>query len=112
MIRLSKEELHAFFPGLVMEIQKHHNMEDIAEELFIRNCPTRGLSHTRNYFLEILNDGIYLQYVMEHIIVEPRLYLVARSLREVILYEGKKEWDVARVVDQSNAKAKQNFELN
>ena len=112
MIILTRQEVHTHFPFLVMAIQNHHNMKDIAEELFVKNKPSRGLSHTRNYFLEILDEGIYLQYVMQHIVVEPRLYLIARTLQEVVLYSCKDEWEAARVVDQSNAKIKQNFELN
>ena len=112
MIKLTKEELDAFFPQLVNQIQSHHNMKDIAEDLFIKNTPTRGLCIRSNYFAAIGHDDIYLQYVMDHVIIEPRFYLVARTLIEVTLYTCKEEFELARTIDKANGKTKQNFELN
>lgn len=111
MIKLNREELHTFFPGLVKKIQEHHDMEDIGNELFVKRKAERGLCQIRNYFLEI-DDDLFLQYVMEHIVIEPQLFLVARTLREVILYDGKKEFQLARLVDEASAKIKQKPELN
>jgi len=111
MIKLTKQELNAFFPSLVIQIQKHHNQQDVAEELFVKNTPTRGLCLRHNYFVNIGQGDIYLQYVMDHVIVEPRLYLIARTLHEVILYSGKEEFELARILDKAQTE-KQNFELN
>jgi len=111
MIKLSKEELNLFFPQLVIQIQSHHNMLDVAEDLFVKNKPTRGLCLRSNYFAAIGHDDIYLQYVMDHVIIEPRFYLVARTLIEVTLYSSKEEFELARTVDKANG-MKQNFELN
>jgi hypothetical protein len=44
-----------------------------------------------------MDDDIYLQYVMEHTIVEPDLYLIARTLREVVLYDNYQEYECDRV---------------
>jgi len=111
MIKLTKQELNLFFPSLVIEIQNHHNMENIAEELFVKNTPTRGLCQRCNYFVNIGKGDIYLQYTMDHVIVEPRLYLIARTLHEVILYNSKEEFELARILDKAQTE-KQNFELN
>jgi hypothetical protein len=112
MIKLTNLELHAFFPGLVNKIQDNHNVQPIAEELFVKRKPVRGLCQIRNYFLEI-EDDIFLQYTMEHVVVEPSLFLIARTLREVILYSDKDEFELARIADiATNGDTKQNFELN
>ena len=111
MIKLTPDELYTFFPMLVFKIQQNHNMKPIAKELFVHNKPVVGLSHTRNYFLEI-NDDIYLQYTMQHVIVEPQLHIVARTLLEVILYADQQEFELARIADQAEVRIKQNSQLN
>ena len=110
MIKLNREELKNFFPYLADKIQEHHNMEDVASELFIKRTPRRGLSQLRNYFLEI-DDDVFLQYYMEHTIVAPEIFLIARTLVEVILYDSKREFELARIADRASV-TNQKYNLN
>jgi len=97
MITIDRHDLKKFFPHLITQIQEHHNMDaGVGHELFVKNKAVKGLCHTRGYFV-IIEDDIYLQYVMEHTVVEPDLCLIARTLRLVVLYDNYTEYECDRV---------------
>src|SRR5688572_28984754 len=103
MLTINREELKAEFPKLIELIQKHHVMEDkIERELFINNKPVKGLCHTRGYFMVM--DEYFIQYEMDHIIVDPNINLIGRSLREVIVYEDYQEYESARLKAMTGTK--------
>lgn len=49
-------------------------------------------------------DEFFIQYEMDHIIVDPNLSLIGRSLREVIFYDDFQEYEVARIKTMSKGK--------
>jgi hypothetical protein len=111
MITFKREELKKEFPKLIALIQKNHVMEpNIERELFINNKPVKGLCHTRGYF--VIMDKFFIQYEMEHIIVDPNLNLIGRSLRKVIFYDDYQEYESARVKRMSKSKDQTGLTFN
>lgn len=110
MITIGREELKKEYPKLIELIQQNHVMEsNIERELFVNNRPVKGLCHTRGYF--VIMDQFFIQYEMDHIIVDPKLNLIGRSLREVIFYDDYQEYEAARVkaMSKSNDQTGLNF---
>lgn len=113
MIKVGREELKAKWAFLIEFIQKNHVMEpNIERELFHnpKFKPQKGLCHTRGYFI-IFND-YFVQYEMDHIIVDPNLSLIGRSLREVIFYDTFQEYESARVKAMSKSKDQTGINFN
>lgn len=106
-----RQELKKEFPKLIELIQKNHVMEDnIERELFITNEPVKGLCHTRGYF--VIMGNFFIQYEMDHIIVDPKLNLIGRSLREVIFYDSYQEYESARLNAMSGSKDQTGLNFN
>jgi hypothetical protein len=111
MTVIGREELKLAHKGLIALIQMKHVMEDnIERELFIENKPVKGLCHTRGYF--VIMDEFFIQYEMDHIIVDPNLMLIGRSLREVIFYDDFQEYEAARVKAMSKSKDQTGINFN
>ena len=100
MVKFNREQLKKELPFLIKLIQQNHVMEDnIERELFHNRKfkPQKGLCHQRGYF-QIIDGGVYyLQYVMDHIITDPDLMLIGRTVQEVIFYESYQEYESERV---------------
>lgn len=97
MITIGREQLKTEYHELIALIQSKHVMEDNIENELFQNKkfkPQKGLCHTRGYF--IMMDKFFIQYEMDHIIVEPKKRLIGRSLRKVIFYENFQEYESAR----------------
>lgn len=113
MIKVGRQELKTKWAFLIKYIQKIHVMEpNIEKELFHnpKFKPQKGLCHTRGYF--VLFDKYFIQYEMDHIIVDPNLSLIGWSLREVIFYDNFQEYESARVIAMSAAKDQTGINFN
>jgi hypothetical protein len=111
MITIGREELKEDFPDLIADIQKKHVMEpNIYDELFVRNKPVKGLCHQRGYFV-IVGD-MFIQYVMDHIIVNPDLQLIGRSLQQVIVYDDYQEYERERLLKFNSVKPQDQTGIN
>lgn len=113
MIKVGRKELKSKWKFLIDYIQKNHVMEpNIERELFHnpKFKPQKGLCHTRVYF--IIFDQYFVQYEMDHIIVDPNLSLIGRSLREVIFYDTYQEYESARVKAMSASKDQTGINFN
>jgi hypothetical protein len=111
MITIGREELKRKFPDLIKGIQERHVMEsNIERELFVLNKPVKGLCHTRGYFV-IMGD-MFIQYHMDHIIVDPKASLIGRTLQAVIIYESYQEYERERVKAFSAVKPEDQTGLN
>ena len=87
MEKIKRKELKKHWGFLIDYIQKNHvDDPDVAQELFVRHKPVRGLCNQRGYFL-IMDNQYFIQYVMDVIITEPELGLCGRAIQEVILYD-------------------------
>lgn len=113
MIKVGRQELKDKWAFLIEYIQKHHVMEPVIEKELFDNPkfkPQKGLCHTRGYF--ILFGEYFIQYEMDHIIVDPNLSLIGRSLREVIFYDTFSDYEAARVKAMSAVKPEEQTGLN
>lgn len=111
MTTFNREQLKKEVPQLIELIQKNHVMEsNIERELFVDNKPVKGLCHTRRYF--VIMDKFFIQYEMDHIVVDPKLNLIGRSLREVIFYDDFQEYESARVKAMSKSKDQTGLNFN
>ncbi len=111
MTTFNREQLKSELPHLIALIQQKHVMEsNIERELFIDNKPVKGLCHTRGYF--VIMGEYFIQYEMDHIIVDPDKSLIGRSLREVIFYDDYQEYESARVKAMSKSKDQTGINLN
>ncbi len=112
-MKIGREELKKEWPELIAYIQKNHVMEPVIEKELFHNPkfkPQKGLCHTRGYF--IIFGEYFVQYEMDHIIVDPKLSLIGRSLREVIFYDTFQEYESARVNTMSKSKDQTGLNLN
>ena len=111
MTIFEREFLKNDWPDLIELIQKNHVIEpNIQKELFEANVPVKGLTHTRGYFV-IMGD-IFIQYEMAHIVVNPELSLIGRTLDKVIVYDNFQEYESARVRAMSSVKDQTGMNFN
>lgn len=113
MIKVGREELKSKWKFLIEYIQKNHVMEPVIEKELFQNKkfkPQKGLCHTRGYF--VIFDKYFIQYEMDHIIVDPNLNLIGRSLREVIFYDTFQDYEAARVKAMSATKDQTGINFN
>jgi hypothetical protein len=111
MITIGREQLKSDFKDLIKYIQDNHVMEPVInDELFVKHKPVEGLCHQRGYFVNAV--GLYIQYVMDHIIVNPETRLIGRSVREVIIYDNYFEYETARQKAMNSVAAKDQTGIN
>lgn len=97
--RVNRDQLKGSWAFLTKFIQsKHENPKDLLEEyLKVSNPIVKGLTHTRRFFALEPSMNLYLQYEMEHIVMDPELQTIGRSLRWVIIYDEYSEYEAERV---------------
>ena len=104
MTTINREVLKERFQDLIAVIQSMHVMgPEIEKELFVKHKPVVGLCHTRAYF--IIAGAVYMQYTMDHIIVDVESKQLGRSVQEVIFYDNYIEYEHARIKAMSGVKA-------
>ena len=111
MTTITRTELKEKLPWLISMIQKNHVMEDnIERELFRNNKPVKGLCHQRGYFC--IAGEFYIQYLMDHVIVDPKRRLIGRAVQEVIFYDNYQEYESARVKQLSSSRDQTGLNYN
>ncbi len=106
-----REELKNEFTYLITLIQSIHQVsERVWNELFVFNAPTKGLCHTRMYFVII--DKFYVKYEMDHVIVDVKTKCIGRSLHSVTFYNDFTEYESARVRELSASHDSVGLNLN
>jgi len=111
MTTIERAELKTNWKFLTDHIQQKHEMgQEIFDELFVKNKPVRGLCHERRYF--VIMGEYFLSYDMEHIIADPNLFLIGRSLRRVNLFDSYQEYESTRVKEMSGKKDQTGLNFN
>jgi len=102
-------------PELIQLVQHFHVMgPEIDRELFIDNKPVKGLCHTRSYFsiYKIHGDDMYVNYIMDHIILDVKKKGIGRTVQEVTIYDTYVEFECDKVKELSSVHPSQQTGLN
>jgi hypothetical protein len=105
MITITREELKKHHHKLIVYIQTIHVMgPEIEQELYIDNTPVVGLTYQRGYFLSF--EGCYIQYVMDHVILNIDKRAIGRRIDHLIIYENYVEYETERFKAMNGVKPK------